>query len=202
MKKPYVIKSRGWFKCDAVEPFKVSRSQIEAFVECPRCFWLNHRRGMRRPSSPPFLINTLVDRVLRKEFDVHRAAQTSHPIMIAHGLDAVPFQHPQIDEWRENFVGMQFHDEHTNLNIAGAGARHAHSDRSNATQNNASQRNAIEGRRRVALAAFGLASGEEGREEVLRIAMLLLIAVFSVATCFLSAVLSGRFASPSPAAPP
>jgi len=120
MRRTYVIKSHGLFKRDAVEPFKVSRSQIEAFVECPRCFWLNHRRGMRRPSSPPFLINTLVDRVLKKEFDAHRAAQTSHPIMIAHGLDAVPFQHPQIDEWRENFVGMQFLDEHTNLNIAGA----------------------------------------------------------------------------------
>ena len=120
MKKPYSIKRTGLFNCDAAEPFKVSRSQIEAFVECPRCFWLNHRRGLRRPSSPPFLINTLIDRVLKKEFDVHRAAQTSHPIMIAHGLDAVPFQHPQIDEWREHFVGMQFHDEHTNLNIAGA----------------------------------------------------------------------------------
>ena len=120
MKRTYVIKSRGLFNCHSKEPFRVSRSQIEAFVECPRCFWLNHRRGMRRPSSPPFLINTLVDRVLKKEFDVHRAAQTSHPIMIAHGLDAVPFQHPQIDEWRENFVGMQFLDEHTNLTVAGA----------------------------------------------------------------------------------
>jgi len=120
MRKPYVIKQKNLFECDAPEPFKISRSQIEAFVECPRCFYLNHRKGLRRPSSPPFLINSMVDRLLKKEFDAHRTAQTSHPIMIAHGLDAVPFQHPQIDEWRENFVGMQFHDEHTNLNIAGA----------------------------------------------------------------------------------
>ena len=120
MKRTYVIKSRGLFNCHSKEPFRVSRSQIEAFVECPRCFWLNHRRGMRRPSSPPFLINTLVDRLLKKEFDAHRVAQTSHPIMIEHGLDAVPFRHPQIDKWRENFVGMQFRDEHTNLNITGA----------------------------------------------------------------------------------
>src|SRR5262249_4129894 len=120
MKKQYNIKQSGLFKFDADKPFKVSRSQIEAFVECPRCFWLNHRLGIRRPSSPPFTINMLVDRVLKKEFDIHRAAQTSHPIMLAHGLDAVPFRHPQIDEWRDNFVGMQFLDEYTNLNIAGA----------------------------------------------------------------------------------
>jgi hypothetical protein len=40
--------------------------------------------------------------------------------MVEHGLNAVPFQHPQIDEWRENFVGMQFVDERTNLKITGA----------------------------------------------------------------------------------
>jgi PD-(D/E)XK nuclease superfamily protein len=51
---------------------------------------------------------------------MHRAARTPHPIMVEHGLDAVPFQHPQIDEWRENFIGMQFIDERTNLKITGA----------------------------------------------------------------------------------
>jgi PD-(D/E)XK nuclease superfamily len=120
MTRPYVVKSRGLFTCDSKEPFKISRSQIEAFVDCPRCFYLNNRLGMRRPSSPPFTINSLVDHLLKREFDTHRAAQTPHPIMVEHGLDAVPFQHSQIDEWRENFVGMQFIDERTNLKITGA----------------------------------------------------------------------------------
>jgi hypothetical protein len=75
---------------------------------------------MRRPSSPPFAINSLVDHLLKREFDTHRAAQTPHPIMVEHGLDAVPFEHPQIDEWRENFIGMQFIDERNNLKITGA----------------------------------------------------------------------------------
>lgn len=120
MNRPYVVKSRGLFRSNSNEPFKISRSQIEAFVDCPRCFYLNNRLGMRRPSSPPFTLNSLVDRLLKREFDTHRAAQTPHPIMVEHGLDAVPFQHPQIDEWRENFVGMQFIDERTNLKITGA----------------------------------------------------------------------------------
>ena len=120
MNRPYVVKSRGLFTCDSTQPFKISRSQIEAFVDCPRCFYLNNRLGMRRPSSPPFTINSLVDHLLKREFDMHRAAQIPHPIMVEHGLDAVPFEHPQIDEWRENFVGMQFIDERTNLKITGA----------------------------------------------------------------------------------
>jgi hypothetical protein len=69
MRRTYVIKSRGLFDCDSTKPFKVSRGQIEAFIECARCFYLNHRNGIDRPSSPPFTINMLVDRLLKKEID-------------------------------------------------------------------------------------------------------------------------------------
>jgi hypothetical protein len=47
MKNIYAIKSRGLFHVEDTEPFKVSRSQIEAFVECPRCFWRTPRHGLR-----------------------------------------------------------------------------------------------------------------------------------------------------------
>jgi len=118
--KEYVIKKRGLFIPKQPKPFKVSRSQIEAFCECPRCFWLNHRAGIRRPSSPPFLINTLVDNMLKLEFDEHRAAGTPHPIMVANGIDAVPMPHPDLDVWRNNFKGMQHLHGQTNLLVTGA----------------------------------------------------------------------------------
>ncbi len=35
MTRPCVVKSRGLFTCDSKEPFKINRSQIEAFVDCP-----------------------------------------------------------------------------------------------------------------------------------------------------------------------
>jgi CRISPR/Cas system-associated exonuclease Cas4 (RecB family) len=120
MNKEYIIKSRGLFKDDTETPFKISRTQIEAFVECPRCFYLNHRHGIRRPPGPPFTINMLVDRLLKKEFDVHRLAGTAHPIMIEHALDAVPFQHAMIDDWRNNFKGMTWLDPRNNLKITGS----------------------------------------------------------------------------------
>jgi hypothetical protein len=120
MKKVFTIKSRGLFDPTADKPFKVSRSGIELYLECPRCFYLNHRHGIRRPSGPPFNINSLVDRLLKKEFDVHRVNATRHPLMQQYGVDAVPFQHQQIDEWRENFKGVQFHHTPTNLIVTGA----------------------------------------------------------------------------------
>jgi len=120
MRKTYAIKSRGLFKPDSDKPFKVSRSGIELFLECPRCFYLNNRLGVRRPSGPPFNINSLVDRLLKKEFDVHRANGTAHPLMRQYGIDAVPYSHPDIDTWRENFQGVRVYHEPTNLLVTGA----------------------------------------------------------------------------------
>jgi hypothetical protein len=120
MKKQFAIKSRGLFDPKSDKPFKVSRFGIELYLECAHCFFLNHRLGIRRPSGPPFTINSLVDKLLKKEFDVHRASSTSHPLMRRYDVDAVPFQHPQIDEWRANFKGVQFHHAPTNLIVSGA----------------------------------------------------------------------------------
>ena len=50
--------------------FKVSRSKIELFINCPSCFWLDRRLKISRPSSPPFQINKAVDELYKKEFDV------------------------------------------------------------------------------------------------------------------------------------
>jgi CRISPR/Cas system-associated exonuclease Cas4 (RecB family) len=120
MKKAFTIKSRGLFDPKSDKPFKVSRSGIELYLECPRCFYLNHRHGIRRPSGPPFTINSLVDRLLKKEFDIHRVNGTAHPLMRQYGIDAIPFQHPEIDRWRENFKGVQVHHAPTNLIVSGA----------------------------------------------------------------------------------
>jgi CRISPR/Cas system-associated exonuclease Cas4 (RecB family) len=119
MKKEFQIKSRGLYASDG-EPFKISRSGIELFVECPCCFYLNNRLGIRRPSGPPFNINKAVDTLLKKEFDVHRAGKTQHPLMKKYRINAVPYQHELMDEWRENFKGVRYLHETTNFLITGA----------------------------------------------------------------------------------
>jgi len=120
MKRPFSIKSRGLFDPTSDKPFKVSRSGIELYLECPRCFYLNHRCGIRRPSGTPFNINSLVDRLLKKEFDFHRVNGSKYPLMHEYGIDAVPFQHPQIQEWRENSKGVRCRHGPTNLIVTGA----------------------------------------------------------------------------------
>jgi CRISPR/Cas system-associated exonuclease Cas4 (RecB family) len=102
------------------EVFKVSRSKIELFMQCPRCFWLDARLKIKRPNSPPFNINKAIDELYKKEFDVHRAAGTPHPIMADNQIKAVPMQHKDLDQWRYNFTGVIAVHKPTNLHVFGA----------------------------------------------------------------------------------
>jgi CRISPR/Cas system-associated exonuclease Cas4 (RecB family) len=101
-------------------PFKVSRSKIELFMQCPRCFWLDVRLKITRPSTPPFNINKAIDELFKKEFDGFRVKRKPHPLMVAFDIPAVPYQHDKLDQWRENFVGVVALDKPTNLHVFGA----------------------------------------------------------------------------------
>lgn len=121
MLKRYNVKSaRSLFDPDSREPFRVSRSKIELFLECERCFYLDQRLGIARPSFPPFSLNNAVDELLKKEFDIHRAAKTPHPMMEKYGIDAVPFADSRMEEWRDALKrGVQYLHEPTNLILRG-----------------------------------------------------------------------------------
>jgi CRISPR/Cas system-associated exonuclease Cas4 (RecB family) len=100
--------------------WKLSRSKIDLFVECPRCFYLDNKLGVSRPKGPSFTLNIAVDALLKKEFDTHRVNKTTHPLMARYGVDAIPFNHPMLNDWRENFVGIQHRHSGTGLLISGA----------------------------------------------------------------------------------
>jgi CRISPR/Cas system-associated exonuclease Cas4 (RecB family) len=113
-------RSKNLFDPHSDEPFKLSRSKIESFIECPRCFYLDRRLGIGRPSMPGFTLNDAVDKLLKKEFDIHRVKRSRHPLMETYGVDAIPFAHEMMDEWRENFKGVQYYDRGNNFIITGA----------------------------------------------------------------------------------
>jgi len=102
------------------QAFKISRSKIELFRECPRCFYLDRRLGVGRVPGFPFSLNSAVDALLKKEFDIHRAQGSRHPLMEKYGINAVPLAHDDLDKWRHNFTGVQFLHEPTNLLVFGA----------------------------------------------------------------------------------
>lgn len=100
--------------------WKLSRSKIDLFKECQRCFYLDNKLGTKRPPGFPFSLNSAVDYLFKKEFDIHRAKGTRHPLMEEYEIDAVPFQHKDIDTWRDNFKGVRTAHKPTGLTVTGA----------------------------------------------------------------------------------
>lgn len=86
-------------------PFRLSRSRVEAYLNCKRCFYLDAVHGIERPPQLPVSLNTAVDTLLKREFDHYRQLGISHPLLQAEGLSLIPFQHPDINTWRNNFRG-------------------------------------------------------------------------------------------------
>lgn len=101
-------------------PFALSRSKVDMFLKCPRCFYLEQRLGIKIPSGPGFSLNNAVDYLLKKEFDIRRVEGVSHPLMEAYGIDAIPAQHSELEIWRENFKGMRVVHKPTNFEMFGA----------------------------------------------------------------------------------
>lgn len=108
------------YKPGQKEVYKLSRSKIELFMQCQRCFWLGERLKIKRPSGPPFQINKAVDELMKKEFDTYRKAVKPHPLMVENSIKAVPMQHADLDKWRHNFTGVSTLYKPTNLYIFGA----------------------------------------------------------------------------------
>jgi PD-(D/E)XK nuclease superfamily len=102
------------------KPTKLSRTKIELFCQCPCCFYLDRKCGIGRPPSLPFTLNNAVDALWKKEFDHYRSQGKPHPVMVAHGIDAIPFQHECLDAWRSNFRGVIFLHEPTQFLVSGA----------------------------------------------------------------------------------
>ena len=100
--------------------FKISRSKIESFVNCKRCFYLDRKLGVAQPPGFPFNLNSAVDNLLKNEFDYYRNIQKPHPYITKLGLNAVPFKHDSIEKWRQDFTGVSYDHEKLKFHLFGA----------------------------------------------------------------------------------
>lgn len=113
-------RTRNLFDPNKEEQFKISRTKLDLFINCPRCFYIDRRLGVAQPPGYPFNLNSAVDALLKKEFDLYRAKQEPHPIFLEHKLGLLPFQHPKIDEWRDSLRrGIQYEIPGTKITLTG-----------------------------------------------------------------------------------
>ena len=72
---------RNLYDPESANPYRLSRTKLENFLKCPRCFYLDRRLGVGQPPGFPFNINSAVDELLKREFDQCRNAGVAHPYM-------------------------------------------------------------------------------------------------------------------------
>ncbi len=96
-------RSSSIYKPNQDEDFKISRGKFSDFLTCPRCFYMDRVIGLDAPGTPGWTLNETTDILLKKEFDACRESQTPHRLFLENGLEhLVPFQHPDIDKWRDS----------------------------------------------------------------------------------------------------
>jgi len=114
------VRKSSFYDKKSNSPFKISRSKLFNFLSCKRCFYLDRVVGLKEPSMPGWALNIAVDELLKKEFDLYRKEQKPHPVMIKNNLNFIPYQHKDLDVWRNSLKGgISYLDEKTNLIIHG-----------------------------------------------------------------------------------
>ena len=88
---------------------------------------LHKKKAIRRPSLPGWSLNMALDVLLKQEFDSYRQQQKPHEkyqlnLTSKYGepINCVPYQHKDIDIWRNPWKGIQYIHPEFNFRLKGA----------------------------------------------------------------------------------
>jgi len=100
---------------------QLSPNSLNLYYECPLCFWLEKRMGIKRPQPYPYALNSAVDILLKEEFDKYRKKRELHPLLVAYNIPAKLFPNQKLlDEWRNNRKGIRYYDAELDATLFGA----------------------------------------------------------------------------------
>ena len=100
---------------------QLSPNSLNLFLECPCCFWLDKKQGIKRPQPYPYALNMAVDVLLKQEFDSYRAKGEVHPLILSKKIPAKLFANQNLlNKWRSNFEGIRYYDSELETTLFGA----------------------------------------------------------------------------------
>ena len=114
------FRKNNTYKYEPGNTFKLSRSGIDSFIKCKRCFYLNKVGNIKDIGMPGFSLNSAHDELMKKELDIYRENGEAHPYMESLKRNLIPFQHENMEDWRNNFKGVTYHHKKTDLIITGS----------------------------------------------------------------------------------
>src|SRR2546428_5559068 len=95
--------------------YKLSPSSLSLLKDCPRCFWLHFRKGIKRPEHVFPSLPAGMDRIFKKHFDSF-GERGMLPPELRQLENLRPFADRELlSIWRNNLKGIQWIDEEGNL---------------------------------------------------------------------------------------
>ena len=107
------------YSSNSSKPFKLSRTKVDLFFECRRCFFLDQKLGIKRPHGTPLVLSNRIVDDFKKELNVCRVEKNIHSKVEELNKNLIPISHNKLEEWKSSFKGASFLDDSTNLLIFG-----------------------------------------------------------------------------------
>ena len=91
---------------------KLSPSTLNLFLECPRCFWMDKVKGIKRPRGIFPSLPGGMDRVIKLHFDGFRAKDSLPPELNGASFDGIKLyrDQAQLEKWRSWRTGLEYKD--------------------------------------------------------------------------------------------
>jgi len=105
------------------DSFRLSPSSVRIMIECPRCFWLQLKKGIRRPENIFPSLPAGMDRVLKKHFDRFMEKGELPPEIREYGIAngyRLFDDKKKLSIWRNSLQGIQYKDNTSGMILRGA----------------------------------------------------------------------------------
>jgi len=97
-------------------PYKLSPSSLALLKDCPRCFWLNFNKNIKRPDSIFPSLPSGMDKILKEHFDrFMKKGELPPELQELNGKVELFNDEELLKIWRSNFKGIQWTDTKGNL---------------------------------------------------------------------------------------
>lgn len=98
----------------------LSPSKLNLFQDCPRCFWLQEIKKIKRPEGPTSTLPRGMDYLIKDYFDKFRAISKLPP-EIEKNTKGLPMSNQKLlNLWRNWRSGLRYYDKEINAELGGA----------------------------------------------------------------------------------
>ena len=91
-----------------LSPFKISRTKIDLFFDCKRCFYVDQKFGIKRPHGTALVINNYIVNKFKKTLKSLEKLEQLYLKLIDFAAWFTALNHEKINQWINPFRESKF----------------------------------------------------------------------------------------------